>query len=346
MKGLNFLLPLFAALLFGSCQKEQITIGPDAHDTFYVEEDGAALHVLVRGNTASKTFMLIVHGGPGSSAYIYNTPKMHEIVGSEFATVFYDQRDAGASQGNQNAAVYPLAQYADDLRDVITVLKYRYGQDINIFLWSKSFGGMVASQFMTTSGNQNLVKGWLYVDASHNYGLNDSLTYQMLLQYGQDHLDRNVNAEKWEPIMKYCKANPPGPFTFDQSLQLNLYGWQAQRIVEGLEPYKFDVIQKTLISENIPLTNYYLGKTNAAERAFNQSLIPIKFTARLHKVTVPVLVCFGKLDFVCPQGLGDDFLAHVGSSDKTKVIMEKSAHHLEEQDAYYHAFADWIRAHI
>ena len=332
--------------LFGSCQKEQITIGEDAHDTFYVEEEGAALHVLVRGNTASKVFMLIVHGGPGSSSYIYNTPKMHEIVGRQFTTVFYDQRNAGASQGNQNAASQSLSQYSDDLMDIIRVLKYRYGQDIRIFLWSKSFGGMVASQFMTTPGNQDLIKGWMFVDASHNYGLNDSLTHEMLLRYGKDHVAKGINAEQWEPIVDYCEENRPGPFDFDQSLQLNLYGWQAQRIVEGLEPYTFDVIRQTLITEHIPLTNYYLGKTNAAERAFNRSLLPIKFTPLLKHVTVPVLVCFGKLDFVCPEGLGDDFLAHIGSEDKKKLIFEKSAHHLEEQEKYYEAFARFIQSHI
>jgi len=58
-----------------------------------------------------------------------------------------------------------------------------------------------------------------------------------------------------------------------------------------------------------------------------------------------VLVCFGKLDFVCPQGLGDDFLAHIGSTDKQKLIFEKSAHHLEEQDAYYNAFRKFLLEH-
>jgi len=71
---------------------------------------------------------------------------------------------------------------AEDLKAVIEVLKYRYGQDISIFLWSKSFGGMVASAFMTKDNYQDLVKGWLFVDASHNYGLNDGLTYHITLR--------------------------------------------------------------------------------------------------------------------------------------------------------------------
>lgn len=341
----NLLYYLILGLLFTDCQKEQITIGLHADDTFYLQQEDVSMRVLVRGNTASKTFMVVIHGGPGSSGYIYNTPKMAEIVQTEYAVVFYDQRNAGASQGNDNAAEFNLDQYATDLKELISVLKLRYGQDINIFLWCKSFGGMVASAFMTKDNNQDLIKGWLYVDASHNYGLNDSLTYQMLLDAGNEHIAAGVKAEQWEPIVDYCQENLPGPFTFRQSLQLNLYGWKAQSIIEGLEPYVFDVIWKGAFSEHIPLTSYYLGKTNAAARSFNKTLIPIKFSDQLNKVTIPVLVCYGKLDFVCPQGLGDDFLAHIGSADKEKVIFEKSAHHLEEQDAYYNAFVKFIREH-
>lgn len=337
---------VFVAAAFSGCQKEEITIGPRADDTFYIKHEDAAMHVLVRGNTASKVFMIVVHGGPGSSGYIYNTPKMAEIVQKEFAVVYYDQRNAGASQGNVNVSSFNLDEYANDLLELINVLKLRYGQDIRFFLMSKSFGGMVASAFMTKGNNQDLISGWLFVDASHNYGLNDSLTYQMLLDAGNQHISQNLNANKWRPIVDYCVENPPGPFTTDQSIQLNQYGWKAQKIIEGLEPYVYSVVKDAVITEHIPVTSFLLGRTNALDRKFNDSLSRIKFSFQLNKVTVPVLVCFGKLDFVCPQGLGDDFLKHIGSTDKQKIIFNHSAHHLEEQEGYYNAFVKFVFDHL
>lgn len=339
----NILHILFLALLFGACQKEEITLGPNSDDTFYLQYDGISMRVLVRGNTSSKAFLILVHGGPGASGYVYDTPKMAEIVQSECAVVFYDQRNAGASQGNRNVAKDNLEQYADDLRELISVLKLRYGQDIGIYLMSKSFGGMVASAFMTKENNQDLVKGWLFVNASHNYGLNDSLTYQMLLGASQEHISGGKKTEEWQPIFDYCKNNPPGPFTARQSFKLNMFGWKAQKIIEGMEPYNYTVIHDNAISENIPLTSYYLGRTNAGPRSFNASLTNIKFSSQLKKVTLPVLVCAGKLDFVCPQGLADDFMANVGSVDKKKLLFEKSAHRFEEQEAYYNAFVNFIQ---
>jgi pimeloyl-ACP methyl ester carboxylesterase len=336
---------LFWSLFLVHCHKEQITIGLRANDTFYIKHEDASMHVLVRGNTASKQFLIIVHGGPGSSGYLYQTPKMEEIVQKECAVVYYDQRNAGASQGNADSDLFTLPIYADDLHELISVLQYRYGDDIGIFLLSKSFGGLVASQFMTQGNNQATVKGWIFANATHNSSLNDSLTYQMLLDEGTRHIAEGKNADAWKPIVSYCEANPPGPFTFEQSYELTALAWEAQGLIEGLEPYKHDIIFKNLIPEQIPLTNFLLGRTNAGKRKFNRSLNPIKFSDSLGQVTVPVLVCFGKLDFVCPVGLGDDFFAHIGSTDKKKLLFEKSAHRFEEQEAYYQAFRTFILEH-
>ncbi len=337
------LIILLWSTLFVHCYKERITISQDAHDSFFIKHEDASMHVLVRGNTASKQFMVIVHGGPGASGYLYLTRKIKEIVEKDYAVVYFDQRNSGGSQGNVASDYFTLPTYAEDLHDLILVLKHRYGDDIGIFLMSKSFGGLVASQFMTQGNNQHLVKGWIFANATHNIGLNDSLTYQMLLDEGTRHIAEGKNTAGWAPIVAYCQSNPPGPFTFEQSLRLTKLAWDAQELIEGLEPYKHDVIKQNLVSEHIPLTNFWLGRTNAGRRKFNKSLNSIKFSDALAQVTVPVLVCNGKLDFVCPQGLGDDFFARLGSSDKKKMLFEKSAHRFEEQDAYYQAFRTFIR---
>jgi pimeloyl-ACP methyl ester carboxylesterase len=198
---------------------------------------------------------------------------------------------------------------------------------------------------MTQSDNQDLVKGWIFTNATHNTQLNDSLTYQKLLDEGSRHIAEGKKTECWKPIVDYCQANPPGPFSFEQSYRLTALAWDAQELIEGLEPYKHNVIWKNLISEKIPLTSFWLGRINAGRREFNKSLNTIKFSAELARVTVPVLVCGAKLDFVCPSGLGDDFYARIGSIDKKKILFEKSAHRFEEQDAYYQAFRAFIAEH-
>ena len=60
-------------LLFVSCQKEKITIGTHVFETFYLDNAGASMRILVEGNTLSHTFLIIVHGGPGTGSYVYDT---------------------------------------------------------------------------------------------------------------------------------------------------------------------------------------------------------------------------------------------------------------------------------
>lgn len=331
-------------VLLAACQKETITFGLHANDVFYIDHDGASMRVAVQGNTTRKTFLVIVHGGPGSSSYKYSTRKMEEIVYPECAVVYFDQRNAGASQGNKNSDYYDLSQYAIDLRDVISVLKSRYGQDISLFILSKSFGGMVATEFMTKDDNQDQIKGWLFVNATHNYRMNDSLTHEMLLRVGKEHLAAGLNAAEWDDIVAYCESIAP-PFSFQQSQKLNRLGKKAQRIIEGVEPYSEQPIWDHQVTEQIPLTNYLLGRTNSLSRRLNKSLQAIDFSNKLGQITLPVLVCTSKFDFVCPSGLADDFFARISSFDKQYLYFEKSTHNLEEQDAYYNAFVKFVLEH-
>ena len=84
------------ALLMG-CQKEEISLSTAANDVFYLENNKAAMPIRVHGNTASKTFMMMVHGGPGGDAIVYRSDFVKSQVEPEFAVVYWDQRNGGAS---------------------------------------------------------------------------------------------------------------------------------------------------------------------------------------------------------------------------------------------------------
>lgn len=341
----NKYLLFFGLLGFVACQKEQITIGPHASDDFYIDHDGVSMHVAVRGNTASGAFVVVVHGGPGASGYLYRSQEMAETLEKSFAVVYYDQRNAGASQGNYDSEAESLEQYGSDLLDVITVLRHRYGQSADVFLLSKSFGGMVAGAFMTTSDWQDLIQGWIFVNATHHYALNDSLTHAMLLSEGRRHIAEGKNTDEWAPIVHYCEDHPRGPYTAEQSVEFNQWARKAESIIEGLAPYNNDPIRDHFFAERIPLTNLWLGRANAANLKFIRHLLAIRFDASLAQVRAPVLVCAGALDFVCPKGLGERFFASVGSEDKQYLVFEKSGHQMQERRAYYEAMEAFVAAH-
>jgi pimeloyl-ACP methyl ester carboxylesterase len=327
------LLSVIALLIsFTSCQKEVITIGNNVSETFYVDNRGASMRVLVEGNTSSKVFILFVHGGPGAGGYIYDSDYIRKNIEDRYAMAYWDSRNAGGSQGSVNSHDLTLAQMTDDLKKVIIVIKARYGQDCSIFLLGHSFGGLLTSSFMVTGDNQSMVKGWIFADASHNYPLNDSLTQQMLLTTGEQQIALNQNRTEWEEIVAYCNAHT-GNFSYEESEQLESYAGEAETYFD--EVIEFDIMK--LVRENAvrykwPLSSMLMNYLYSSAADFNRDLFNDEFSSALSRVTVPVLILYGQYDFICPQGLGHDFYERIGSADKKMVISPISGHSIMLQD--------------
>lgn len=332
------------AVLSFSCQKEEITVSTKAADVFYVSNGGATMRVLVEGNTKSNIYVLVIHGGPGTSAFIYNTPYISKNLEDKCAMVYWDQRNSGGSQGNANAGSLNLDQMVEDLKKVIYVLKYRYGQDMKLYLLGHSFGGMILTDFITRPGYQEMITGLINVDSSHDYPVNDSLTRLALLKRGAYEISNGKKIRAWEKIIKYCN-NHPGNFTLEVSQQLEKYASDAERYIDSVK--NIDVLSSVLqsaVADKSPLTSIFVNLNYTEDSRFNQELLSTRFSGLLPRITVPVLVLWGKYDFVCPLALADDFYSHISSSDKRLVVSPVSGHNMIFQDEKL--FCDEVSAFV
>lgn len=329
MKQILFFITL---LIFIGCQKEKITISSNASEAFYVENVGASMRVLVQGNTASSTFILIIHGGPGISSYFYDTKYISQNLGDKYAMVYWDQRNAGASQGTSNGRELHLDQMVEDLKKVIEVLKFRYGQNMSLFLLGHSFGGLIAADFITTPGYQNMIRGLINVDGSHNYPLNDTLTREALLKEGNYQVSQNKNVEKWLPIISYCNSHT-GNFSMEESQQLGSYASEAENYIDSIIHVNIaNLVLKYSITDKYPVTAILSNLLYSEDSNFNKELAIKQFSSSLSSVTIPVLLLWGKYDFSCPVTLGEDFYNHISSTDKRIVVSSKSGHNMILQD--------------
>jgi len=334
-------------ILITGCQKEKISFSDNASDVFYVENEGAAMRVLVQGNTSSKTFILIIHGGPGAGAFFYDTKFITQNIGDKYALVYWDQRNAGASQGANNGENLHLNVMVNDLKKVITVLKFRYGEDMSLFLLGHSFGGMIAADFVTSSDNQYMIKGLINVDGSHNYPLNDTLTREKLLSVGQYEVSQNRNIDKWTPILNYCEAHK-GNFSFEESQQLEIYSTDAENYIDSIKHINIvSQVLRYMISDKYPLTAMLTNLIYSEDSNFNKELAVTQFSTSLSKVTIPVLLLWGKYDFTCPVALGEDFFNRISSTDKSMVISSKSGHYmiLQDKDFFCNEINAFVQTH-
>lgn len=327
---------ILCALLMGfaGCQREEITLGSAASDLFFLQNRGAQMPVLVEGNTASKVLLLVVHGGPGSDAMkTMNGPWMDPLE-ARYGVAYWDQRNAGSTQGGANKDVLKVATYADDLKKLILVLKNRYGADGRIFLYSHSWGGCLSAAFLTSGDNQRFVSGWINLDGATNYPLKNVASKAMQLRIGKAEVAAGRNVAEWGPILAYAEANDPNTSP-KESEQFNTNAYKAIRLIDQVNKPPRAVTNDlryspvSFVSSLVNLNSVYVNSSMEAE------LFQISFSPQLRKLTLPVLALFGEYDFVVPPAVGQEVIDSVRSTDKKMVILSRSAHdpYFTEPDA-------------
>ncbi len=344
MKKIIFNLLIIIGL--SSCQKEQISTGTDVHDTFFLKEDGFSMPIQVHGNVASKKMLVVVTGGPGSSAILYRNDFVIENVEKEFAIAYYDQRFAGATQGSTVNSEISL--YKTDLKKVLQLLKSRYGIDTKMYVMGHSWGGFLTPYFLQDDNNQDMVKGWIQVDGAHNYSKNDSLTKEMLLSYGKKEILANRNTDKWQEIVDYCNAHAYNE-SFEVSSTLNRFAAKVESYVSEIELTSISEQFKDAVKINkLPLTAQLVNLANSALiQKIDRQAYTVPISKNLYKIKLPTLLLWGRHDFICPTGLKEDIKKNIGSKDVTEKVFEKSGHSpmFQEPTAFWKALTDWVEKH-
>lgn len=314
------LTPLFLLL---SCKKEAVRLSANADDVFWLSNAGADMPIWVRGNTASKVMILFIHGGPGDGSYRYAGFQTDQLW-KNYSFAYWDQRDAGAAAGNNNFSNLTLAQMIEDLEKLVIVLKYRYGNDMEIFLMGHSFGGLLGSGFLVNGNNQDNVRGWIEVDGAHDYPESNTLERQTLIDTGISEMGKGHYIPQWTPIVNYCNAHQAN-VTLDADMQMDDYAAEAENYVN----INHTTTAIDYFSRTSPLSfgiNLFSLNNTTVGRQFLQSLEPITYTDQLYKITIPSLLIWGQYDFTVPSGSGVHALNNLGSSYKHLIIMPQCGH--------------------
>jgi len=329
------------------CQKEIISVGPAVQDYFYLENQGAKMPVLVEGNTASGTIVVWVHGGPGGTAIGFeNDDSSTKYLESNFGVAYWDQRAAGGSQGS-NTPPLALSQYADDLKKLVLLLKYRYGSQTKIFLLSHSWGGLVAPAFLTNGTNQQLVRGWINVAGAHNYSANDSLTRAYLLQFGKDQIAKSVHTAEWQKIVDYAQSHVPNNFDLTVSRALNACASEAEGYIDDIQTNSGTGVGGLFSTKKTAFSLFWFV-SNAGATYFpdlNKDVLRAEYSSKLGRITVPLLCITGKYDFTVPRGLADEVMQKTASARKKLVILPRSGHICMDNEPipFYEAVVAFIR---
>lgn len=313
---------IFFLLSVAACKKKGVVLSASANDIFWVTNNGADMPVWVKGNTASKVIILIVHGGPATGSYNFDDYETARLR-ARYGLAFWDQRNAGTSAGNANIRKLSIPQMVNDLNAVVKVIKYRY-QDASVFLYAHSFGGLLATAYLETNNYQNDVKGWMEIDGAHNYPLCNSESKSALIDSGTVQIALGKNVAQWQDIISYCKTHNPRK-SFDASSQIEIYAHDAEGYM-GIVP---STVNNNIFSPEDPtslLANYVKLFYTAGGSDFIQSLQNLNYSKGMNVIKIPSLLLWGKYDFTVPPSLGTDAIKHLGSAYKKLIIYPHSGH--------------------
>ncbi|MEL6253898.1 MAG: alpha/beta hydrolase [Bacteroidota bacterium] len=327
---------LFLSGLQMACESDVISTGSRVDELIWLEHKGAQMPVWVEGNSANNTLVIILHGGPGGNARVYNDllKVMSDGLEENYLVAYWDQRSSGNSRGNYDKEAVSLNQMREDLDLVVDLMKDQYGAGLKVFLLGHSWGGYLGNYYLLNKLSQNKITGWIDVDGAHNIRklTLDGLVLMEEIATQQIQADTEV-INGWQGILDFTQNFDTTDLDdTERFLEVNAKAGAAEvlayqdELIDASIP-NFEDLWQHIAGANHPVT----GLTNSYQIARTQLLdeaIGFPLTNELDKIKIPTLLLWGKFDFVVPPSLGEEMLDKLGTPDdrKSLVIYENSGH--------------------
>ncbi len=322
MKNITILL-FSIILLFSACEKDDLS--NTLEDVLTVKYKNAEMPAYIYGNGSKKTFIIILNGGPGGKGLEYRVGGVKDLE-KKYAIVYMDQRGSGMSTGNYSGPEITPALMAEDVLALVKVLKYKYGNDLNLFLLGHSWGGLLGSKVLLT--DQTPFKGWIEVDGGHNLkGLYDDLLVRFP-EIADEQIVAGNSVDFWKSVNSTINRLKKDGYTDDNGTTLNELAYNSEEYLRN------DSVLGDQAGMSINLMNYLYEEsliiTSISAITINTTLsyiwTEIDYTKELSKITIPSMIMWGKYDLVIPYKQGEEAYDNIGSTKKTWVFFESSGH--------------------
>lgn len=334
-----------ALVLASSCKKGPVELSSDARDMFWIKNEEADIPVWVRGNTSSKTFVVMVTGKPGEGSTGY-AGEVTAQIRQNYAVVFWDYRNSGAAGGGLNIPFLNLSNASNDLHYVIRGLRKRYGEDSKVFLYGHSFGGYIGTRYMSTWLETDSISGWIAVASNHNYLFSNMLGRRMLIETAAIEIASGRNIDRWTEIDSFCKSIDSAVSNYNDAVKLNEYQLEAEALV-GVGEHRLDPEYSVSGHPFNRWANMYQMYQTAGPKDFLALLENENLLGYLPRVKVPTIIFHGQFDFYTPLEIAKEAHRFIATREKELVICPNSGHFpmIGDKDLVQQKTIEFIEAH-
>ena len=331
---------LILLFLIYACSPDNLGPNSQSKDLLWLAYKGAQMPIWVEGNTASNTLVIILHGGPGGNALIYNETSitMARELEKRYGVAYWDQRSSGNSRGSFDKEELTVELMAEDLDLVIDLLQDQYGPNLDIFLLGHSWGGYLGSYYLLQPTRQEKVRGWIDVDGAHNIPELTRDALVLMEEISREQIAANSdNRKQWEEILEFVEGFDLGSLVdVDAFVEVNIKAIKAEKLAysDGLTAESDEDPGELLKG----LLNYFFGKHHPLTGLSNkiqlnqtqllEEAIANPLSDELFRIQIPSLLLWGQLDFIVPPNQGFDAYNNLGTTEDQKrlVLFEVSGH--------------------
>lgn len=341
----NTIITILSCALMISCNKAEFVLEQNAQDQFFIEYKEAILPVVVSGNTLSKTFCILLHGGPGDSGIqSFHHTNTFGSVEEEIAMVYFDQRCAGLAQGNCDPEKLDFLDFVEDIDRLIEFLQLQYGDDISLFLLGHSWGATLGFEYLLSGKYKALIKGAIQSNGSHNLPLLSIEEQKMLVDYADQHIALGNDLATWTAIKNKVAHLDPTEFYDRITIVENCYRTLKPLISAGwVDDVDIQVENKIQTMANSFLTSHNEGNNN--KEALYERIMKYNVTDQLKEIDTPIQLMWGRHDPAIPPMIAEIIYEHLEVEDKSLEFFERSHHApmMHENAAYQTMMMKFIR---
>jgi pimeloyl-ACP methyl ester carboxylesterase len=318
-------------------------------DYFWIERQNARMPVWVRGNISSGTFVVFIHGGPGSSGTAeslfevnpgngkFDHASPFQVLESDYAVVYWDQRNAGMSGGSADPNDSRIEDFGEDLALVIRTLQARY-EVRHVFLIGQSWGHAVALSYLTLidgwQDNQTKIDGYIIYKANQEANAPFLASKPRIIRFAQQEIAAGRDAAYWKSALQFYQQTP----RLTSPADFNTQDEYATRAMGTSYPLTARIWASFKASVFSPLNGWLLyfnnKKTMQAEKFMLRVATDTTLSQTVSRLTIPTLLIYGKNDLIAPPEIGQGIYDAIQTPpmEKTILILPNSRHGAEGVD--------------
>lgn len=297
-------------------------------------------YLIIRGKDISKPLLLFLHGGPGTSEFMY-FQKLNPEFEEDFVIAYWEQRATGKSY-REDIPIESMTvdQFVSDTKEVTEYLLERFSQD-KIYLMGHSWGtyiGIIAAQkypqlyhcFFSVAQvvdhyeNARLAHEWVLEELKAR-GMEKELAQIPEVAFPK----RNASMDEWVEVV--------GP----SIKYLNDFGGGLMHDYQGF----WNIISPLIFAKEYTLsekTNFMRG--GELINQIIESLFADNLMIGIDSIQIPVYFLHGVHDYQTSYVLAKGFYERLKAPKKEFISFENSAHSplFEEPNKFNRAIQDII----